>query len=152
MNDSWKIHEVIAAFVAAKEIRLYAARSKSRRFNPAWLYERILQLPDPPDERERRFQARAMIKAGHAILRHSRPELAAEVFEKAVALMQDSGSGLLRAKAMAGVVLAWECMGHPRSGSEFVARANRRFEEKHGRRSALRQQKQFERIVRAAPN
>jgi hypothetical protein len=100
---------IVDAYVVAKEIRLAAKRSDSRLFDPAWLYERSIAMPEPPDERERRCSAGALLRAGQAVLEHARPDLAGEVFEKAYLMLSDTKSGALRSKAIAGVVLC--CVG-----------------------------------------
>lgn len=74
---------ILDAYVAAKEIKLAATCNASRQFDPVWLHERILAMPEPPDARERRCSARALITAGHALIQHARPDLAGDVFEKA---------------------------------------------------------------------
>ncbi len=114
------------------------------------LYEKAIALGEPPDARERRFSARYLILAGHAILTHARPELAGEVFEKAFLLLSDSKSGALRSKAMAGVLLSWEKMGHPRSGAAFINRALQGIEDSQGEKAKLRQEKHLAKAVEKA--
>lgn len=141
---------IVDAYVLAKEIKLAAASTSSRHFDPVWLYERAMAVPEPPDEKERRCSARALIKAGHAILDHARPDLAGETFEKAYLLLNDSKSVMLRAKAMAGVVLCWQRMGQPRSGAAFVARALQRVSAMRGEKAKARQEKQLDRAMEKA--
>lgn len=141
---------IVDAYVAAKEIKCIAACTDSRHFDPVFLYEKATALPEPPDARERRFPARCLILAGHAILTHARPELAGEVFEKAFLLLSDSKSGTLRSKAMAGVLLSWERMGHPRSGAAFINRALKSIEDSQGEKAKLRQEKRLSKAIEKA--
>jgi len=145
-----KSKAIVDAYVAAKELKLAAACTDSRRFDPIWLYERATAMDEPHDENERRCSARALIKAGHAILAHARPDLAGEVFEKAFLFLNDSKSGMLRSKAMASVVLSWERVGKPRSAAAFIARALQRIEELRGEKSKARQEKQLARALERA--
>lgn len=142
-----KSKAICDAYVLAKEIKLAAKKHESKYFDPIWLYEKVVALPEPPDAREHRAAARAFLHAGQAMLNCARPDLAAEVFEKAVLLLQDCKSGALRSKAIAGLTVSWTQMGKPSSGERFVARTLQRIEDKQGERSRIRQEKQLKRIT-----
>jgi hypothetical protein len=142
-----KSKAICDAYVLSKEISLAAKKHDSKYFDPIWLYEKVVALPEPPDARERRAAARAFLHAGQAMLNCARPDLAAEVFEKAVLLLQDSKSGALRSKAIAGVTISWTQMGKPSSGERFIARTLQHIEDKQGEKSRIRQEKQLERIT-----
>jgi|SRR5579875_3557441 len=141
---------ILDSYVAAKEINLAAGCTDSRHFDPVWLYERVLAMPEPPDQKEKRCSARAMIKAGHALLVHARPDLAGEVFEIAYVLLFDTKSGMLCSKAMAGIVMSWEQMGKPKAGAAFVERALRHVEQLLGEKTKQRRQTQLTKAMERA--
>lgn len=142
-----KSKAILDAYVLAKEIKLIAACTDSRHFDPVSLFERASNLPEPPDQKERRCSSRALIKAGHAILQHDRPDLAGVIFEKAYLLLSDTKSGKLRSHAMAGVLLCWERMGNPSHGSAFIQRVLLTIENEHGPRAKEKQQRQLTKAI-----
>lgn len=142
-RERQKSKAVCDAYVLAKEIALAAKKYESRHFDPVWLYEKVLVLPEPPDAKEQRAAARAFILAGHAILSCGRPELAGEVFEKAVLLLNHSKSSKLRSKAIAGVAVSWEQMGKPRAAERWTERALQQIEESQGQRARAKQERQL---------
>lgn len=142
-----KSKAILDAYVLAKEIKLVAGCTDSRHFDPVSLYERAVAMPEPPDQKERRCSARALIEAGHAILDHARPDLAGVIFEKAYLLLSHTKSGMLRSRAMAGVILCWERMGKPAYGSGFIERALTTIEKQRGHKAREKQQKQLSKAI-----